>query len=99
MDSIADSDCGLTAMEEGEMDATGDEEVEGQDEGATAGAAPGAAPEAGVANITWDPEDPFFEFTDKSSSTAQTPVAVSTPVSMPTKETMPGLKEPSLEEP
>ena len=82
-------------MEESEADAVGDEEVQGQDEGTMAR----AAPEVGVANITWDPEDPFLEFTDKNSSTAQTLVAAWTPVLMLAKETMPGFKESSFKEP
>ena len=53
-DSIADSNHGMPATEEGEVDAAGDEELEGQDEGAMAR----AAPEAGVTNITWNPKDP-----------------------------------------
>ena len=64
-DSVADSSHGMAAMEEGDADTTGDEEVEGQDEGATAG----AAPETRVADITWDPEDPYLKFTDENSST------------------------------
>ena len=85
----------MTAMEEGEADAVRDEEVEGQDKGATAK----AAPEAGAVNITWDPEDQFLKFTDENSSTTRTPVAASTPMSMPAEETMPGLKGPDFEEP
>ena len=37
---MADSGWGMVAMEEDDADATGDEEVEGQDEGATARAVP-----------------------------------------------------------
>ena len=92
--SIADSSCGTTAMEGSEADAVGDE-VEGQDEGATAG----AVPEMGVANITWDPEDPFLKFTDENPSTTQILIAALTPMSMPTEESIPGLKEPDIEEP
>ena len=40
-------------MAESEADIMGDEEVKVQDEGATA-----RALEAGVADMTWDPEDP-----------------------------------------
>ena len=80
-----------TAMGEIEADIVGDEEVKGQDEGATAR----AAPERGIADMTWDPEDPFLESTDEDPSTTQTSVAVS----MPVKETMPDLKEASFEEP
>ena len=67
-DSIANSGCGTIAMERSEADAAGDEEVEGQDEGAMAR----AVLEAGVDDLTWDPEDPLLIFTDKNSGTTQT---------------------------
>ena len=88
-DSIANSGCGMTAMEGSEADAVRDEEVEGQDEGTTAR----AAPEMGVANITWNPKDPFLKFTDENSSKTWTLVAALTSMSTP------GLEEPDFEEP
>ena len=68
--------------------------MEEWDEGATAG----AVSETRVTDITWDPEDPYLEFNDENSSTLQTPVAASTPVSIPTEETLTGLEQLSLEE-
>ena len=94
-DLVGDSSCGVTAMEEGEMDAAGNEEVERQVEGAMAR----AAPEAGVTDITWDPEDSYLKFTDKNSSTVQTLVAALAPVSTPVEGTMTGLEELSFKEP
>ena len=82
-------------MEGSEANAEGNEEVEGQDEGVTVR----VALEVGVANLTWDPQDPFLKFNNKNSSTTQTPVAASTPMLMPAEENMPGLKGPDLEEP
>ena len=95
VNSIAVSGCGMAAMEGSEADAAGDEEVEGQDEGVTAG----AALEAGVADLAWDPWDPFLKFDNENSGTTQTLVAASTPVLTPAKENMPSLKGPDLEEP
>ena len=57
-DSVANSGQGMAAMEEGDADTVGDEEVEEWDKGATAG----AVPETRVADITWDLEDPYLEF-------------------------------------
>ena len=92
---MADSGWGMMAMEEGDADATGDEEVERWDERATARAVPGTE----VAHITWDPEDPYLKFTDENSSIIQTLVAALTLVLMPTKGTITGLEELSPEEP
>ena len=83
-----------TAMGESEADVVGDEEVKVQDKGATAR----ATPEAGVADMTWDPKDPFLESTDGNLSTPQISVAVSTPVLTPVEEAMPNLKDSSFEE-
>ena len=62
---MADSGQGTVAMEEGEADATCDEEVEGQDEGAMAR----AVPKIETTDITWDPEDPYLKFTNENFST------------------------------
>ena len=85
----------MAAMEGREADAAGDEEGEGQDEGVAAR----EALEVGVANLAWDPQDPFLEFNNENSGTTQTSVAALTPVSMPAKENMPDLEGPDLEEP
>ena len=95
MDSIADSGCGTASVEGSEADAVGYEEVKGKDERVTAE----AALEAGVADLTWDPQDPFLKFNDENSGTTQTPVATSTPVLMPAKENIPSLEGLDLEEP
>ena len=52
----------MAAMEGGNADVVGDEEVEEQDEGATAS----AISETGVTDITWYLEDPYLEFNDES---------------------------------
>ena len=82
-------------MEEGDTDTMGDEEVEEWEEGATAR----ADPETKVTDITWDPEDPYLEFTDENSSTIQTPVAALMTLSMPTEGILTGPEELSLEGP
>ena len=68
-DSVTDSGWGTAAVKEGDVDTVGDKEVEEKDEGATAG----AVPKTGIADTTWDPEDPYLEFNDENSSTPQTP--------------------------
>ena len=93
-DSVANSGWGTASMEEGDADTMGDEEVE-EWEGATAG----AVPETGAADIPWDPEDPYFKFTDENSSIIQTPVTALTSVSIPTEGTLTGPEELSLEGP
>ena len=85
----------MAAMEEQDADTVGDEEVEAQKEGAMAG----AVPETRVTDITWDLEDSYLKFTDETSSTIQTPVAVSMPMLIPTEGTLTGPEHPSLEEP
>ena len=92
-------DCGRLRLgygdDEGDADTVGDEDVEEQDEETTAS----TVHETGVADITWDTEDPYLEFNDENSGTHQTPVAASTPVSIPTEGTLTGPKQPSLKEP
>ena len=77
-----------------------DKEVEEWDEGAIAG----AVSETRVTDITWDLEDPYFEFNDENSSRPQTPVAASIPTLIPTEGTLTGpeqlnFKEPQVENP
>ena len=90
-DLIADSGHGTAVMEESGADVVGDEEVKGRDERVTVGA------EAG--DLVWDPWDPLFEFNDKNSGITHTPVAALTPVSMPSTDEMPDLKELDSEGP
>ena len=90
--STADSGLGTVTMEEEdvEADTTRDEEVEGGD----GEAAIDVALDANATNdLMWNNNDPYFEIDDESLGVHWTPVAASTPLSVPTEETL--LLQPS----
>ena len=68
-------------MEEEDVkaDTAGDEEVKGSDIALDANA---------TDNLAWNDNDPYFQIDDQSSGVHKTPVATSTPMSVPMGETV-----------
>ena len=85
--STADSGLGTVAMEEEdvEADTARDEEVKGGDGEAAVDVTLDAN---ATDNLVCNDNDPYFEIDDESSGVHRTPVAASTPLSAPTKETV-----------
>ena len=90
--STVDSALGTITQEEEdvEADTAGDEEVEGGDGEAAIDVTLDAN---ATDDLVWNDNDPYFEIEDESLGVHRTPVVASTPLSVPTEETV--LSQPS----